>query len=261
VNIESAKKMDCNKNELMVVSASREIQDRNIVFVGIGLPVLGCLLAQKIRTPNITMIFESGVIDAKPSRMPLTMGDPSIASGAAMIVDFFDLYALMLQRGYIDVGFLGAAQIDKFGNLNTSVIGDYSSPKVRLPGSGGACEVASLSKKVIVVMPLDKKRFVERVDFITSPGHRIDKMAKDIRGGGPSAVITTHGIFRFDERGEMYLDSVSPGIREQDILDNVGWKINVASDVKEIPSPTSEELRVLREEIDPMGVFLSKGSD
>jgi len=242
--------------ELMIVAASREIQDGNRVFVGIGLPVLACLLAQRIRASSISMIFESGVIGARPSRMVLTMGDPALASGAAMVVDFFDLFALMLQKGLIDVGFLGAAQIDKFGNLNTSVIGDYNKPKVRLPGSGGACEVASLSKRTVIIMQHEKRRFVERVDFVTSPGHVKGRYEIGIRGGGPSAVITTLGIFRFDDQGEMYLDSLHPGVSEADVRLNTGWNIKVAGRVKRTEPPTPEEIRILREDIDPKGIFL-----
>ena len=254
--------LEYSRNELMVAAAAREVHDGDVVFAGIGLPVLGCLLAQRTRAPNVTMVFESGVIGARPSRMPLTMGDPALVTGAAMVVDFFDLFALTLQRGLIDVGFLGAAQIDRFGNLNTSVIGQYSAPKVRLPGSGGACEVASLSKSLVLVMPLDRRRFVEKVDFVTSPGHRSSEgRAPGIRGGGPSAVITTHGIFRFGGDGEMYLDSVSPGVTEGDVSAGVGWDVKKARAVKETPVPTDEELRILREEIDPRGVFLKKGVD
>jgi len=248
--------LEYTNTELMIVAASREIQDGNRVFVGIGLPVLACLLAQRSRASSISMVFESGVIGARPSRMVLTMGDPALASGAAMVVDFFDLFALMLQKGLIDVGFLGAAQIDKFGNLNTSVIGDYNKPKVRLPGSGGACEVASLSKRTVIIMQHEKRRFVERVDFVTSPGHVKGRYEIGIRGGGPSAVITTLGIFRFDDQGEMYLDSLHPGVSEADVRLNTGWNIKVAGRVKRTEPPTPEEIRILREDIDPKGIFL-----
>lgn len=254
--------MEYSKNELMVAAAAREVGKNDVVFAGLGLPVLGCILAQRTRSPGATVVFESGVIGARPSRMPLTMGDPALATGAAMVVDFFDLFALTLQRGLIDVGFLGAAQIDRFGNLNTSVIGSYASPKVRLPGSGGACEVASLSKRLVMVLPLDRRRFVEKVDFVTSPGHRAGGgEAPGIRGGGPSAVITTHGIFRFDKDGEMYLESVSPGVSEGDVSANIGWEIKTPRAVKETPAPTDEEVRILREEIDPRGLFLKKGAE
>ena len=248
-----------SSTELMITAASRELEEGNRVFVGIGLPVLACLLAQRTRTPNISMIFESGVIGARPSRMVLTMGDPAIATGSVMVVDFFDLFALMLQRGLIDVGFLGAAQVDRFGNLNTSVIGDYAKPKVRLPGSGGACEVASLSKKTVIIMRHEKRRFVDHVDFITTPGHLKEEAARrGIRGGGPSAVITTLGVFRFDRDGEMFLDSCHPGVAIETVKDNIGWPIRVSKNLKQTAPPSAEELRILRDEIDPKGIFLRK---
>jgi glutaconate CoA-transferase subunit B len=242
----------------MITAASRELIDGDKVFVGIGLPVLACLLAQRTRTPNISMIFESGVIGARPSRLVLTMGDPAIATGSAMIVDFFDLFALMLQRGLIDVGFLGAAQIDRMGNLNTSVIGSYASPKVRLPGSGGACEVASLSKRTVIIIRHEKRRFVNHVDFVTSPGHSKEKSRSGIRGKGPIAVITTLGVLRFDQEGEMYLDSCHPGVSIETIKENTGWPLRISRNLKETLPPTAEELKILRNEIDPRGIFLQR---
>ena len=249
--------------ELMVVTAAREIRDGEVVFVGIGLPSLAATLAQRTHAPNSILIFESGVIGAKPSRLILSVGDPALASKADMIVDFFDVFSVLLQGGYIDVGFLSGAQVDKYGNLNSTVIGDYEKPKVRLPGSGGACEIASMSKRLLIIMPHEKRRFVEKVDFITSPGFlsgRAERGELGLIGKGPSAVITTLGVLRFDEKGEMYLDSVHPGVDVDEVKANTGWDLKVADEVKTTKPPTEEELRILREELDPKGIFLRRGA-
>jgi len=242
----------------MIVAASREIRNGDRVMVGIGLPVLAGLLAKRTTAPRITMLFESGVIDARPSRLALTMGDPALVTNAAMLVDMADLFALTLQRGIVDIGFLGAAQVDKHGNLNSSVVGDYQSPKVRLPGSGGACEIASLAKRFIVIMPHEKRRIVEKVDFITSPGNIEGRREKGIRGGGPSAVITTLGICRFDEKGEMWVESFHPGVSREEVEQNTGWPIKIAEHVKETEPPSSDQLDILRNELDPNRIFLGK---
>jgi len=250
--------LDYSRTELMVVAASREIRNGDRVMVGIGLPALAGLLAKRTTAPRSTMFFESGVIDAQPSRVALTMGDPALVTNAAMLVDMADLFGLTLQRGNVDVGFLGAAQVDKHGNLNSSVVGDYANPKVRLPGSGGACEIASLSKRVVAIMPHEKRRIVEKVDFITSPGFVESRQERGIRGGGPYAVITTLGICRYDENGEMFVESLHPGVTKEEIEQNTGWPIKIAEHVKETEPPSSEQLEILRNELDPKGIFLRK---
>jgi glutaconate CoA-transferase subunit B len=207
------------------------------------------------------MIFESGVIDARPSRLVLTMGDPALATNAAMLVDMPDIFGLTLQRGLVDIGFLGAAQVDKRGNLNSSVVGDYSNPKVRLPGSGGACETASLAKRFVVIMPHERRRIVEKVDFVTSPGNIEGRREKGIRGGGPDAVITTLGICRFDERGDMQVESIHPGVSKEEIEKNTGWPIRFAKQVKETEPPSREQLEILRNELDPKRILLGKQVD
>ena len=254
-------KSDFSPQEMMVIAASRELRNNEIVIVGIGLPVLSALLAQRTHAPKLTMIYESGVISAKPTRPALTMGDPALATGASMIVDFFDGYALFLQRGMIDVGFVGGAQVDKYGNVNSTVIGDYSNPRVRLPGSGGACEIAEMAGRVIIIMPHEKRRFVERVDFITSPGFLgpgKDRKNEGLRGAGPSAVVSTLGIFRFDSNGVMYVDAIHPGASVEQIRANTGWNIQVRQNAEETKPPTTIELDMLRNEIDPRRVFLGK---
>ncbi|MFQ5871181.1 MAG: CoA-transferase subunit beta [Candidatus Geothermarchaeales archaeon] len=245
----------------MVTAASREITDGERVIVGIGLPTLAALLAQRTHAPRLVMIYESGVVGARPSRLALTMGDPALASGASMVTSFFDGFALFLQRGHVDMAFLGGAQIDKRGNLNSTVIGEYSNPKVRLPGSGGACESASLADRVVVIIPHEKRRFVEKVDFVTSPGYLEEAGSRrehGLRGGGPAKVVSTLGVLGFDEAGEMYLESYHPGSSAREVKENTGWNLKVSPDVGETPPPTGEELQILREELDPKGIFLGR---
>jgi glutaconate CoA-transferase, subunit B len=171
----------------------------------------------------------------------------------------FELFAYYLQGGLVDVAFLSGSQIDRFGNLNTTVIGDYSSPKVRLPGSGGACEIAINARKVFVIMPQSKRTFVEKIDFRTSPGHLTGKRPPHW-GAGPSVVITGLGIYEFDEAsGEMYLASLHPGVSLDDARDATSWELRVAGNVRESPPPTEHELRVMREQLDPQGIYTRGG--
>jgi len=247
--------------ELMVAAASRELKDHETVFVGIGIPQLGALLAQRTHAPNLTLIYESGVVGTQPQRLPLSIGDPTLVSGTYGIFNFYETFSMLLQRGFIDVGFVGGAQVDKYGNINSTVIGDYDKPKVRLPGSGGGCEIAGLSKRIVIITPHEKRRMVGKVDFITSPGFLdgVEKREQFNLGGGPSAVITTMGVLRFDERTkEMRLDSYHPGLSVDQVKQNTGWDLKVSANVKETEPPTVEEVRILREELDPQGIFLKK---
>ncbi|NIR87144.1 CoA-transferase subunit beta [Candidatus Bathyarchaeota archaeon] len=252
---------DYTLQELMVVVAARELRDREIVFVGIGIPQLAAVLAQRTHAPNLVLIYESGTIAAKPMRMPLSIGDPTLASGTAGIYNFIETFSYLLQRKFIDVGFLGGAQIDKYGNINSTVIGDYEQPKVRLPGSGGGCDIAALAKRVIILTPHEKRRFVEKVDFITSPGYLDHPAAREKLGltGGPSAVVTTMGVLRFDDATkEMYLDSYHPGVSTEQIKENTGWDLILSPSVKETEPPTEDQVTLLREKIDPEGYYLKK---
>ena len=247
--------------ELMVAAASRELKNHETVFVGIGIPQLGALLAQRTHAPNLTLIYESGVVGTQPQRLPLSIGDPTLVSGTYGIFNFYETFSMLLQRGFIDVGFVGGAQVDKYGNINSTVIGDYDKPKVRLPGSGGGCEIAGLSKRIVIITPHEKRRMVEKVDFITSPGFLdgSDARARFKLTGGPSAVITTMGVLRFDERTkEMYLESYHPGLSLEQVKQNTGWNLRVSPSVKETDPPTAEEVRILREDLDPQGIFLKK---
>jgi glutaconate CoA-transferase subunit B len=250
-----------SNQELMVAAASRELKDHDVVFVGIGIPQLGALLAQRTHAPNLTLIYESGVIGTRPARLPLSIGDPTLVSGTYGIFSFYETFSLLLQRGFIDVGFVGGAQVDKFGNINSTVIGDYRKPKVRLPGSGGGCEIAGLSKRIVIVTPHEKRRMVEKVDFITSPGFIDGAGARERIGlnGGPTAVITTMGVLRFDaETKEMYLSSYHPGVSIDQIKQNTGWDLKISPDVRETEPPTVKQIEILRKELDPQGIFLKK---
>jgi glutaconate CoA-transferase subunit B len=252
---------DYSFQELMVAAASRELKDHETVFVGIGIPQLGALLAQRTHAPSLTLIYESGVVGTRPQRLPLSIGDPTLVSGTYGIFNFYETFSMLLQRGFIDVGFVGGAQVDKFGNINSTVIGNYDKPKVRLPGSGGGCEIAGLSKRIVIVTPHEKRRMVAKVDFITSPGFLSGSNAREQAGldGGPSAVITTMGVLRFDQKTkEMYLKSYHPGLSLDQIRQNTGWDLKIAPDVKETEPPTLEEVEILRKDLDPQGIFLKK---
>jgi glutaconate CoA-transferase, subunit B len=195
------------------------------------------------------------VYDAVPNRLPLSVGDPVLATGSTSTMSMFDLFAYYLQGGLIDVGFLGAAQIDRFGNINTTVIGPYELPTVRLPGSGGACDISTNARKVFVIMPQSQRTFVESVDFITSPGHSIRRPSRDVPGAGPSLVVTGLGVYRFDDSGEMYLYATHPNISVAEAKENCGWDLKIAADLVATPPPTPEELRLIREDLDPEGVY------
>lgn len=245
--------------EMMVVAAARALEDGERVFVGIGLPNLACNLAKRLHAPHIEMIYEAGVIGANPSRLPLSIGDPGLVTGSGLVCSMFEVFAFYLQRGLVDVGFMGAAQIDRFGNLNSTVVGPYSQPKVRLAGSGGAADIASLAKKLFILTPHQLRRFPARVDFLTSPGFlsgRRERRALGLPGGGPELVVTDKGLLKFDDTGEMVLTSLHPGVTLQDVRNETGWNLKVAPELDVTPAPTGEELRLLREELDPAGIYL-----
>ena len=192
-------------SELMIINAARLLKDGDVVFVGVGQPNLACNLAKRTHAPNLVMIYEAGVIGAEPARLPLSIGDPTLVSGALSIVSMYDIFALYLQRGNIDVGFMGGAQIDRYGNINATVIGpDYHHPKTRLPGSGGAQEIAAWANRCYIMTPHQKRRFPERVDFLTSAGFLSghgERQAAGLRGGGMLAVVTDIGVLEPDLSG------------------------------------------------------------
>jgi len=246
---------DYSPNEQMIVRAARELRDGEVVFVGIGLPNLACNLAMRTHAPSLKLIYESGAVGARPERLPVSIGDPCLVAGALSVCSLPEVFLYYLQGSRIDVGFLGGAQIDRFGNLNTTVIGEYARPKVRLPGSGGACEISLLAQRILIVMPLSKRSFPERIDFLTSPGFLSGgnaRQAMGIGGEGPAVVITDLGVFHFDSHSrEMTLTGRYQGVTDDDIRAKVGWEARIDSQVRIEEPPTEIELRMIREELDP----------
>src|SRR5215212_7995727 len=236
-----------SKNEMMIVAAARELAGQHVCFVGVGLPNIAVNLAQRTVAPDLELVYEAGVFGARPARLPLSIGDPTIVTGATAVTSMFELFAFYLQGGLVDVGFLGAAQIDRFGNINTTVIGDYASPRTRLPGSGGACEIAINARQVFVIMRQSARSFVERIDFRTSPVNLGGaENAARIReeqgwlGRGPSVVVTDLGIWHFDEDGEMRLDFLHPGTTVARVRETIGWDPRVSDSLATTPAPTDE---------------------
>ncbi|WP_409182504.1 CoA-transferase subunit beta [Amycolatopsis sp. VS8301801F10] len=239
-------------DEMMSIAAARALGEGMSCFVGIGLPSTAANLARRTHAPNLTLIYESGCLGAKPSRLPLSIGDGELADTADAVVSVPEVFNYWLQPGRIDVGFLGAAQLDKFGNINTTVIGsDYRDPKVRLPGAGGAPEIAASCKEVFVVLRQSKRTFVDKVDFVTSFGHgsgRGDRERLGLRGAGPTLVVTDLGLMRPDpETAELTLTELHPGVELDQVVEATGWTLKTAADLKTTPAPTERELTLLRE--------------
>lgn len=251
--------MEYSKSELMTVNAAHLLQDGDVVFVGVGLPNLACNLARRTHAPNLVMIYEAGVIGARPARLPLSIGDPTLVSGATAVCSMYDIFSFYLQRGNVDVGFLGGAQIDRFGNINATVIGDYDHPKTRLPGSGGSMEIAGWANRCYIITPHQKRRFPEKVDFITSAGflgNRLEREKTGARGNGTLGVVTNLGILEPDENGEMVLTALHPGATLEQVTDNTGWKLKINTNLRHTTPPSERELQILREELDPEGIYL-----
>jgi glutaconate CoA-transferase subunit B len=245
--------MDYTRNELMVCQAARQLRDGETVFVGIGLPNLACNLARRLHAPDLVLIYESGTIGSMPARVPVSIGDPALVEGALSVCSMADVFYNYLQAGRLDVGFLQGAQIDRFGNLNTTVIGDYDRPDVRLPGSGGACEIALHAARVLVIARQSPKVFPERLDFRTSVGFLDGGGARGrlrARGAGPAVVITDLACYEFEEE-EMALTTLHPGVTEEQVRASLGWSPRVASTVTVTEPPSVEERRLLRDELDP----------
>jgi glutaconate CoA-transferase subunit B len=249
--------------ELMIVNAARLLKNVDVVFVGVGQPNLACNLARRTHAPELVMIYEAGVIGAQPSRLPLSIGDPTLVSGATAVCSMYDIFALYLQRGNVDVGFMGGAQIDRFGNINATVIGSYTHPKVRLPGSGGSKEIAAWANRCYIMTPHQKRRFPEKCDFRTSAGFlggRAERQELGLRGGGPQAVVTDIGFLEPDENGELILTALHPGRTIEEALANTGWNLKVAAKLRYTEPPSEEELRILREDLDPQGIYLKNSA-
>ncbi|HXG43668.1 MAG TPA: CoA-transferase [Gemmatimonadales bacterium] len=249
-------------SEMMSAVAARELRDGEVVFVGIGLPNLACNLARALHAPNLVLIYESGAVGAVPERLPVSIGDPALVTNSLMVCSMADVFQLFLQNGRIEVGFLGGAQIDRWGNINTTVIGSYHRPKVRLPGSGGAAEIAIHARRVLVISRLSPRSFPERVDFLTSPGQVCQgKRRGDLGmpGAGPVKVITDRAILENDpDSGEMVLAALYPGVTVEEVKANVGWPLRVRDRLGTVAPPSPDELRLLREVMDPKRLYLGE---
>jgi glutaconate CoA-transferase, subunit B len=258
---------DYIKPELMACCGSREIKDNDLVIVGTGFPTMSANIAKHHHAPNAIMMQESGVIDAQPGRTALSVGDPCLNPGAAMIGGLVEIMGMFLQAGHVDVGFLSGSQVDKYGNINTTVIGDYENPTSRLPGSGGANPIGSMARKTLIIALHDKRRLAEKVDFITTPGYLDGPGAREKWGlpanTGPEVLITNKAVLRFDpETCEAYLASFHPGHTVDEIVEATPWDLKVAADVHETEPPTVEEIRIIREVLDParmISVYEKKG--
>ncbi|HKV73202.1 MAG TPA: CoA-transferase [Gemmatimonadales bacterium] len=246
---------------MMAAVAARELEDGEVTFVGIGLPNLACNLARALQAPNLILIYESGAVGAVPERLPVSIGDPSLVTGSLMVCGMADVFQLLLQNGKIEVGFLGGAQVDRFGNINTTVVGQYDKPAVRLPGSGGAAEIAIHARRVLIISRLSTRAFPEKVDFVTSPGHRSGGKTRrelGMPGAGPVKVITDKAILQSDPAtGELIVTALYPGVTLDEVKANVGWAVRSRTPLDHVVTPPSaEELRLLRDVLDPDRLYL-----
>ena len=238
-------------NEMMTIAAARALKSTDVCFVGIGAPSAACNLARLTHAPGITLIYESGTIATKPNVLPLSIGDGELCETALTTVSVPEMFRYWLQGGRITVGFLGGAQIDRFANINTTDVGDYHKPKVRLPGGGGAPEIASNCREIFITMAMGKRAFVDKLPFITSMGHSptgVEREKLGVRGRGPTKLITDLCVFEPDPAtNEMKVASIHPGVTRETLQENCGWSVSYSGNVIETPAPTVEELSVLRD--------------
>jgi glutaconate CoA-transferase, subunit B len=257
--------MTWTADEMMTVAAARSLRDGAACFVGIGLPSTAANLARRLQAPNLVLIYESGPIGAKPDRLPLSIGDGVLGTTADVVVSVPEMFNYWLQPGRIDLGFLGAAQLDRYANINTTVIGgDYTHPKVRLPGAGGAPEIAASCREVLIIVRQSPRTFVEQLEFVTSVGYgsgRGDRERLGLRGAGPTRVITDLGVLEPDpETRELTLVAVHPGVDVETARTKTGWKLRVAEQIETTPAPTDEELKVLRGLTNASGASAKEGA-
>ena len=238
-------------NEMMIVAAARLLKNEDVCFVGIGAPSAACNLARLTHAPDLTLIYESGTIGTKPDILPLSIGDGELCDTAVTTVPVAELFRYWLQGGRITIGFLGAAQLDKFGNINTTVVGSYAKPKVRLPGGGGAPEIATSCGEIFIIMKQSNRGFVEKIDFVTSMGHGRggdDRTRHGVRTKGPTKLITDLAVWEPDpESKEFTVVSLHPSVSREQVRETVGWPAKFARQVAETPPPTQRELQVLRD--------------
>jgi glutaconate CoA-transferase subunit B len=242
---------DVSRGEIQTVVAARRLRGARTVFIGVGRPSTAALLARRVHNPELVLVYESGTVGAKPTHVPLSIGDGELAETADFIVSVPEMFNYWIGAGRIEVAFLGAAQVDRFANLNSTVIGEYAQPRARLPGAGGAPEIAASCDEVIVIVPHARRTMVERLDFWTTVGHGDGPGSRDglgFRGAGPSAVITDLGVLEPDPRTkELTLAAVHPGVTTDEVRAETGWELRVRDDLHETEPPTDEELTVLRE--------------
>jgi len=255
--------------DLLCCAAAREVQDNEVVFAGTGLPMVAIMLAQQTHAPDLKLIFEAGTLDGRPPELPTSVGDARCEVGASRSSGLYDAFSIA-QRGYVDLGFLGGAEVDQYGNVNTTAIGDYLDPELRLTGSGGNPDINSFAARTVFIMVHEKRRFTEAVSYITSPGWRLKKWPegkwvhrREFYGGafrgGPSAVISTAGVFRFDEEsGRMYLDTCHPGQTPEGIRELCQFDLDISRVSGETPVPTRRELHLIHEVLDPEEIFIPK---
>jgi glutaconate CoA-transferase, subunit B len=252
--------MEYTRQEIMAVAAARELRDREVAFIGTGLPMIAAYLARFTHAPNLTLIFESGVIGARPRGLAIGVGDFKLVSHCQKATSLY--YALsLLQGGRVDVGFLGAAEVDRYGNINSTAIGEYERPRVRLPGSGGANDIASLAKRVILIVMHQRRKFVEKLQYLTTPGYLDGGDARrqaGLVGGGPSRLISDLAVLGFEPVSKrMRLESLHPGVTLEEVQDQTGFELLIPESVQVTPVPTPEQVRLLRERIDPEGEYLT----
>jgi glutaconate CoA-transferase, subunit B len=246
--------------ELMTVIAAREVADGEVVFAGTGLPMLGVMLAQKTHAPACVIIFEAGTVASRLAHLPMSVGDPRAMKGAAVAAGLNEVFTYVLQAGRVDVGFLSGAQVDRYGNINSTSIGDDARrPKVRFSGSGGACDIACLAKRTIIIAKHEKRRFPERVDYVTSPGWLEGGASRQKSGlvrGGPDVIVTTMGVIRFRADTKLpYLVSFHPGLSPESVAAETEFALDIGGAGETAP-PSDDELRILREVVDPERIFL-----
>lgn len=239
-----------SRNEMMTVAAARLLKNNQVCFVGIGLPSAACNLARLTHAPDLVLIYESGTLGTKPDVLPLSIGDGNLADTAACVIPLPEVFSYLLQAGRVDVGFLGAAQVDRFGNLNSTVIGDYDNPKTRLPGSGGACEIAAHAKTTFVMAKANTRSFVDKVDFCTSAGFMSGngvRQKTSASGQGPMIVITDFGVLTPLASDELAVSALFPNSSMQEASEMVGWRLQQHQHIDVLAEPSVHELNVLRD--------------
>jgi glutaconate CoA-transferase subunit B len=256
-----AKPEEFSTLELMAVCGSRQIRNGDVVFIGTGLPLIAAMLAKKTHAPRAKIVYEAGFIDSNAKDIALSIADSRLGYQAAAAIGLIETLGLMLQGGHVDVGFVGAAQIDEYGNINTTYIGTFEKPTVRLPGSGGGNDIISSAKRIIVIMTHEKRKMVKKLDYLTSPGFLDGPGAREkagLLGGGPSLVVTNLCQMDFDPKTKrMRLATIHPGVSTQQVIENSGFDLIIPKNVPTTELPTPEELRLLRA-IDPNGIYIPR---